>query len=239
MGIWRLTQAPSTLRFILEPHNEHFIPLFHTFWAFEVYLFQENYSLYLITNVALFACMGMLWERWLREVGVHTPIAVIIPLVAMTCIAQADNVMCGWQACIFLSSLALIGILWAYQHSRMGYLVLLSFCAGLTFSSTDVLPLLFAGMFMVDYIRDRKNSTALVRALLFLVVFALLLAPAIWSGARTGGGLMATLWAGPTLLQKIGHVAWLAWYTLSIAFYGPVQHILISVMPAGPGVRRR
>jgi len=145
-------------------------------------------TFYILTNVALFACMGMLWERWLREVGVHTPIAVTLPAVAMTCLTQADNVMCGWQACIFLCSLALIGILWAYRQSRIGYLVVLSLCAGLTFSSTDALPLMFASLFMIDYIRERNNHVAFLRALLLLTVSLSCLLRRCGRGEeRTGG----------------------------------------------------
>jgi hypothetical protein len=233
-GLWRLTQAPSLLSFIAEPHNEHFIPVFHAVWAFEVFFFRENYLLYILTNAMLLSLSGMLWDRWLRQVGGHPVLAVVVPLIAITCLAQADNVMCGWQASALLSAVSLIGVLWAYHRSRFVSLGLLSCCAALTFASAYILPLVLAGFFLYDYLLDRKDWRLLLAAAIFLVGFGVLLKSAMWAGAVSSGGLWPALWAGKDLFQKIANLAWLQWYTLSIAFYGPLRHILQAQPPASP-----
>ena len=232
-GIWREAQAPSLLNFICQPHNEHFIPLFHAFWALEVFVFRENYALYVLTNVALLGLIGFMWERWLRRAGVQPALAVITPLLAVTCLSQADNVMCGWQAAILLSAAALVGVLHAYSSLRLGYVALFCCSAALTFSSSYVLPAVLAAYLVYDYFLSRDWRLLLAAAGL-LALFALLVALPTLSGAVSSDHLLAALWEGGNTLAKIEHLAWLGWYTIGIAFYGPLNHLLQGWVPDGP-----
>jgi len=226
-GLWRLAQAPSLLQFIAAPHNEHFIPLFHLFWALEVYLFREHYLCYVLTNVALMAMMGALWESWLRRVGVQPALAVSTPLVAVTCLSQADNIMAAWQANILLCSLALVGILRAYSAGRLHYVAILCVCAPLTFSAGYILPAVMAGFLIFDFFRS-GNRRLLPAAAGLLAVFGILLKLSLmprapiegwhWSVGVTSGH-MAALWEGPDTWHKLLHLAWLGWYTTGVAFY--------------------
>lgn len=232
IGLWRLAQAPSVFKFILKPHNEHFIPLFHAFWAVEVFAFREKYWLYILVNVILLALIGSLWECWLCRIGVQPALAVIAPLLAVTCLAQSDNVMCGWQAPVLLSSLALVGALLAYSHSRLICVGILSCCAALFFSNAYILPAVMAVYFICDYfhIKDRRLLAA---AAGLVGIFAMLLGLPTWSGAVTSSHLFSAIWEGKDTFQKTVHLIWLAWYTISIAFYGPLNHLLMGWVPDG------
>jgi hypothetical protein len=232
-GLYRQSQSPSLLAFVLKPHNEHFMPLFHTFWAMEVYAFGEKYALYVLVNVLLLSLIGLLWQNWLRQIGLDPALSVIVPLLAVTCLAQADNVMAGWQAQILLSALFLTGASIAYCQERYGWMTLLACCAALCFSIGYILPAVLAFWLLYDFFVSRDWRLVWIAAAL-LVLFAILAMLPSLSGAVRSGDLIGEIWKGPTALKKISHLGWLGWYTLGIAFYGPLMHLLRALVPEGP-----
>ena len=222
-------------QFVIEPHNEHFVPLSHAFWALEVFVFRENYLFYILTNAALLAAVGMVWERWLRRLGVASAIAILTPLVALTCMAQADNVMAAWQSSILLSSLALVGALSVYRDGRLLQVAILCTCAALTFSAACVLPVMMAAYLAINYARAR-TARLLWAVAGFLALFAAFLKLSAWSTATNSRYLLAALWEGNNLVDKVRHLAWLGWYTTSISFYGPLCHLFPDRLPQQPSV---
>jgi hypothetical protein len=233
IALWRETQSPSWWRFIFQPHNEHFIPLFHAFWVLEASVFGENHVWYVLTNIALLSLAGFLWQSWLRSIGLPPALAVITVLVGVTCLSQADNVMVGWQAVILLSSIALIGTLMAYSKLRLGYVALFSCCSALTFSSAYALPAVIAAYLLYDYWIVRERRLVLAAAGL-LTIFVLLITFSAISGALISEHLSSSIWKGATVFQKIAHLVWIGWYTVGTAFYGPVSHLLKGRVPDGP-----
>jgi hypothetical protein len=232
-GIARLAAAPSFLKFIFQPHNEHVIPLFHSFWALEVYVFREHYALYVLTNIVLLASIGLIWQRLLLRVGVQPAVAVIVPLLAVTCLSQADNVMAAWQSSLLLSAAALLGVLHAYVRLRFFYIVLFSCCAALTFTSSYALPAVIALYLLLDYFFSMERRLIFWAAGLILLFFLLVAFPALFRSVSSSH-LLEAIWEGQNTGAKIAHLAWLFWYTLGIAFYGPLNHLLEGRVPDGP-----
>jgi len=232
-GLWRLAKAPTLFQFVVAPHNEHFIPLFNVFWAVEVQLFREHYQYYVVTNAALLALAGSLWESWLRRLGVQPALALITPLLAVTSLAQAENIMAAWQAQILLSTLAMVCVLRAYSANRLLSVAILCVCAALTFSVACILPAVMAGYLIFDYSRS-KDRRLLLAAAGLLAMFGILLKLPVWAGGVTSSDLLAAVWEGPDIWERMRHLVWLGWYTIGIAFYGPLCHLFRYWLPMGP-----
>jgi hypothetical protein len=186
-----------------------------------------------LTNVSLLALVGFLWQLWLRSVAVDRLLSVLIPLVGVTCLAQEQNITCGWQACILLAAAGLIAVLWAYSSRQFGYAAILSCLAAFTFASHYILPAAVAGWLLYDYAiqRDRRLLGA---SLGFVALFGFLLCLPRLFAAASSGQLFGALWQGPTFLAKLAHLFWLGWYTLGVAFYGPANHLFRGWLPDGP-----
>ena len=133
-------RARWTLRYLLAPHNEHFVPLAKLFYAIEIVCFREHYGLFILTNCALMAMTALLWKKFLQRLGSPVWLAIAIPLLACTSAPSQENIMLAWQSGLILSAASLIGAVWAYLDKRLYACFFFAAVSALTFSSDTRLP---------------------------------------------------------------------------------------------------
>ena len=215
-------RARWTLRYLLAPHNEHFVPLAKLFYAIEIVCFREHYGLFILTNCALMAMTALLWKKFLQRLGSPVWLAIAIPLLACTSTPSQENIMLAWQSGLILSAASLIGAVWAYLDQRLFACLLFAAVSALTFSSAIPVCLALGGFLLLDGFVT-KDRRLLMGGCSMLALFAFLIAcERIIEGLiGVGPSFRQTFWNQPTFWINLGHLTWLAYYTLSIALAGP------------------
>jgi hypothetical protein len=223
----------SLFRYLSSPHNEHFVPLAKLFYLLEVTVFRENYSGYVLTNAFLLALLTTLWVFWLRSLGVNRALAFAVGAVYVTTNAHAENAMWAWQSGVLLFTLFLVLFLSfacrleaASNKSWLG--AIFAAAAGAwSFGTGLALPAAMVVFCLVDAAgADPERRKRVWRQAALAVVLGLfLLAVYGWFARGALGGLKAT---GSEGLHRI---AWLGWYTVSLACFGPVFSVLGAGMP--------
>lgn len=228
-----IASSGSLYDFLSVPHNEHFVPLAKLFYLLEVTLFRENYAGYVLTNAFLLALLTTLWVFWLRSLGVNRTLAFAIGAVYVTTNSHAENVMWGWQSGALLFTLFLVLFLrFACRLEAIGNRRWLgglaaAAAAAWSFGTGLALPAVMVLFCLVDAPgadHDRRKRVWR-QAALAAVLGLFLLAVYGWFARAVLGGLTA---AGGYGLRQ---VAWLGWYTVSLACFGPVFSVLGAGMP--------
>jgi hypothetical protein len=220
--IWSWARARSIIRYLLAPHNEHFVPLAKLFYALEIVSFREHYGLFILTNCALMAMTALLWSKFLQRLGSPAWLAIAIPLLACTSTPSEKNIMLAWQSGLILSAASLVGAVWAYLDKRLYACFFFAAVSALTFSSAIPVCLALGGFLLLDGFVT-KDRRLLMGGCSMLALFGFLIAcERIIEGLiGVGPSFRQTFWNQPTFWINLGHLTWLAYYTLSIALAGP------------------
>ena len=231
--LYNIASSSSLFRYLSAPHNEHLVPLAKLFYLLEVTAFRENYSGYILTNAFLLALLTTLWVFWLRSLGVNRAIAFAVGAVYVTTNAHAENVMWGWQSGALLFTLFLVLFLRfacrleaVSDRSWLG--ALLAAAAGAwSFGTGLALPALMVLFCIVDAPgADHARRKRIWRqAALAAVLGVFLLAVYGWFARGILGGMKPIDGGG------LRRIAWLVWYTVSLACFGPVFSVLGAGMP--------
>ena len=228
-----MASSGSLFRYLTSPHNEHFVPLAKLFYLLEVTVFRESYSGYVLTNALLLALLTTLWVFWLRSLGVNRTLAFAVGAVYVTTNAHAENVMWGWQSGTLLFTLFLVLFLRfacrleAVSGRRWLGALLAAVAGAWTFGTGLALPAAMVLFCLVDVPgADPERRKRLWRQTALAAALGLfLLAVYGWFARGALGGLIAK--GG----EDLHRIAWLLWYTVSLAFFGPVFSVLGAGMP--------
>lgn len=181
--------AEKGLSAIFIPHNEHFEPLFFTFYYFENKLFGDSYSFYIFVNLILHSLTGVSLFCFLNRLGKGArKLSFLISLCFVINYLHSENLQWAFEQCIILQNLLNLlafNLAWDFVvYGGLARLILVSLCcvlAPLFFGNGLILPLqvgvvvFLSAIFVNTDLKDERNFKikiiSAIKLLLSCVVF--------------------------------------------------------------------
>ncbi|MCB0359114.1 MAG: hypothetical protein KDD44_05750, partial [Bdellovibrionales bacterium] len=138
---------------ILSPHNEHFIPLFFSFYWLETLIFREHYAGYIAVSLFLHAVNGLLVYHLFSLIQPSAPSsrrsAIGASILFVACSLAGEVTQWAFLQSVLLGSAGMLGCLvlslrylQTGAHRHLAGAALLAFVAPLCFGGALILPLL-------------------------------------------------------------------------------------------------